>query len=60
MKKLKKKLQPTCPDKKAKVSMAVAVTQQTLAEERKSNAAFQLLLTELVRQNLGCLKEGRK
>jgi hypothetical protein len=44
----------------AKRPMAIAVTvrQQTLEEGRQCNAAIQLLLTELVRQQLGC--EGRK
>jgi hypothetical protein len=59
MKKLKNKLQATCLSKNAKYAMTAIVKQQTLEEERKSNAAFQLLLTEIVRQNLGC-EEGRK
>jgi hypothetical protein len=40
------------------MEIAVTVRQQTPEEERQCNAAIQLLLTELVRQQLGC--EGRK
>lgn len=36
---------------------AVSTRRQTLEEERQCNAAIQLLLTELVRQQLGCKGE---
>ncbi len=49
----------------AKRSMKIAVVerQQTVEEERKCAAAIKLLLTELVRQQLGCKEnenEGRE
>jgi hypothetical protein len=37
---------------------AVSTRRQTLEEERQCNAAVQLLLAEMVRQQLGC--EGEK
>jgi hypothetical protein len=39
------------------LKVAVSVRQQTLEEERQCTAAIQLLLTELVRQKLGCERE---
>jgi hypothetical protein len=38
--------------------MAVALRRQTPEEERRFSAAFQLLLVELVRQQLG--REGKR
>lgn len=43
---------------KSPMKIAVSLRQQTLEEERRCNAAIQLLLAELVRQQLGC--EGEK
>ncbi len=43
---------------KRPIKIAVKMRQQTPEEERQSNAAIQLLLTELVRQQMGC--EGGK
>lgn len=40
------------------ITIAATVRRQTPEEERQCNAAIQLLLTEIVRQALGC--EGRK
>jgi hypothetical protein len=39
---------------KQPTKIAVTVRQQTPEEERRTAAAVQLLLTELVRQQLGC------
>lgn len=36
------------------MKITVVVRQQTLEEERKCHAAIKLLLTEMVRQQLGC------
>lgn len=43
---------------KRSTKIAVSIRRQTLEEERQCNAAIQLLLAELVRQQLGC--EGEK
>jgi hypothetical protein len=43
--------------RKKPMKIAVVARQQTLEEERKCTAAIHLLLTELVRQQLGCTKE---
>jgi hypothetical protein len=40
--------------RKKPMKIAVVARQQTFEEERKCTAAIQLLLTELVRQQLGC------
>ncbi|HEY1686051.1 MAG TPA: hypothetical protein VGG19_14895 [Tepidisphaeraceae bacterium] len=37
-----------------RATLVIAKRQQTLEEEREFNAAFNLLLIEIVRQNMGC------
>jgi hypothetical protein len=44
---------------KRPMNVAISIRQQTLDEERKCNAAIKLLLTEMVRQQLGCGENGK-
>jgi hypothetical protein len=45
---------------KRPMNVAISIRQQTLDEERKCNAAIKLLLTEMVRQQLGCGENGNE
>ena len=45
---------------KRPMKIAFSMRQQTLEEKRKCHAAIKLLLTDLVRQQLGCKEDGNE